>query len=151
MTPLTEQRLADDLTRAMKTRDMARVYVLRGVITAIKNLKVEKRGATLGEADLVGLIRREIRQREEAEEFATKADRRELIEQNRAERTMLEAYVPAQLDAAALEAVIREIAAAPDAHALGAIMSTLRARHAGQYDGRLASDIARKVLGDFSR
>jgi len=86
VTAITEERLAEDLTRAMKARDMPRVYVLRGLLTAVKNLKVEKRGAALGETELVQVVRREIRQREEAEEFATKAGRDDLIAQNRGER-----------------------------------------------------------------
>ena len=72
---LTEAQWSADLTAAMKARDMPRVYVLRGLITAAKNLKVERRGGELVEADLVQLVRREIRKREEAEEFAAKADR----------------------------------------------------------------------------
>jgi len=55
---LTEGQLAEDLTRAMKARDMPRVYVLRGLLTAAKNLKVERRGGELTEADLVQLARR---------------------------------------------------------------------------------------------
>src|SRR5436309_4394397 len=98
MPALTEQQLADDLTRAMKAREMSRVYVLRGLLTAAKNLKVEKRGAALAEADLAQLVRREIRKREEAEEFAAKAGRSELVAQNRSEREMLEAYVPVSLE-----------------------------------------------------
>jgi uncharacterized protein YqeY len=109
---------------------------------------VEKRGAALAEADLVQLVRREIRKREEAEEFAAKAGRTELVEQNRSERAMLERYVPAQLDAAGLEQVIREIAAAPDARSIGAVMAALKARLAGQFDGKVASDIARRVLAE---
>jgi uncharacterized protein YqeY len=145
--PLTEEQLADDLARAMKARDMPRVYVLRGLITAAKNLKVERRGAALAEADLQQLVRREIRKREEAEEFALKAGRQEAVEQNRGERAMLEAYVPAQLDAGALEQAIREIVAEAGAANLGAVMGALKTRFAGRYDGRQASEIARRVLG----
>jgi uncharacterized protein YqeY len=145
---LTEQQLTDDLTRAMKAREMGQVYVLRGLLTAVKNLKVEKRGTALGEADLVQLVRREIRQREEAEEFAHKAGRGDLVEQNRAERRLLEGYVPAQLDPAALEAAIRDIAATPSTRSLGSVMSALRERFAGRFDGRQASEIARRVLAE---
>jgi uncharacterized protein YqeY len=145
---LTEQRLTDDLTRAMKAREMARVYVLRGVLTAVKNLKVEKRQASLDEADLVQIVRRELRKREEAEQFATQAGRTDLVEQNRAERQMLEGYVPAALDGAALEQAIRDIAAAPGGRSLGAIMGALRERFAGRFDGRQASEIARRVLAE---
>jgi len=143
---LTEQQLADDLNAAMKARDMPRVYVLRGVIAAAKNLKVERRGVELAEADLAQVVRKEIRKREEAEEFALKAGRHDAVEQNRSERAMLEAYAPARLDASALEQAIREIAADPGARNLGAVMGTLKARFAGRFDGRQASDIARRVL-----
>jgi len=130
----------------MKARDMPRVYVLRGVIAAAKNLKIERRGAELAEADLAQVVRKEIRKREEAEEFALKAGRQEAVEQNRSERAMLEAYAPAQLDATALEQAIREIAADPASHSLGAVMGALKTRFAGRFDGRQASDIARRVL-----
>ena len=54
---LSEAQLNADLTAAMKARDMPRVYVLRGVITAVKNLKVEKRGQEVAEAELVQIVR----------------------------------------------------------------------------------------------
>lgn len=146
--PLTETQLAEDLTRAMKARDMGRVYVLRGLLTAVKNLKVEKRGAAPTESELVQLVRREIRQREEAEGFARQAGRSDVVAQNEAERAMLEAFVPAQLDSVQLEQAIREIVSRADARSLGAVMGVLRERFAGRFDGRQASEIARRVLAE---
>ena len=143
---LTEQQLADDLNRAMKARDMPRVYVLRGLVAAVKNLRVERRGAALTETDLIQIVRREIRKREEAEEFAAKAGRSDVVEQSRAERAMLDAYAPAALSEADLEPIIRAIAAEPGGASLGAIMGALRTRHAGRVDGKLASELARRVL-----
>ena len=134
MPALTEQQLADDLTRAMKAREMPRVYVLRGLLTAAKHLKVERKGAALAEADLVQLVRREIRKREEAEEFAVKAGRGELIEQNRAERALLEVYVPALLGPAITAAVL--------VVGLGIVVGR------ASVDGRLSSTDAR-VLEDI--
>jgi len=145
---LSEEQLAEDLTRAMKARDMPRVYVLRGLLTAAKHVKVERRGGDLTEADLVQLVRREIRKREEAEEFAARGGRADAVAQNRNERGILEAYAPAPLDAAALEHVIREIAATEGGASIGAIMSALRERHPGRFDGRQASELARRVLAE---
>src|SRR5439155_11460189 len=119
---LSEAQLADDLTCAMKARDMPRVYVLRGLLAAAKNLKVERRGGDLAEADLVQLVRREIRKREEAEEFGARGGRADVVAENRNERAILETYAPAPFDAAALERVIREIAATEGAGSIGAIM-----------------------------
>jgi uncharacterized protein YqeY len=147
---LTEVQLNADLTAAMKARDMTRVYVLRGLITAAKNLKVERRGAPLTEADLVQLVRRELRQREEAEEFAVKAGRTDVVEQNRAERRLLDAYVPAQLGAEELEGVVREIVRSLPSPAIGAVMAALREQHAGRFDGKQASEITKRVLAGSS-
>ena len=147
---LTEEQLASDLTAAMKARDMPRVYVLRGLLTAAKNLKVERRGASLSEADLVQLVRRELRQREEAEEFAAKAGRTDVVEQNRAERRLLDAYVPAQLDATALEEAVRTIVGSLPSPAIGPVMAALREQYAGRFDGKQASEIAKRVLAGAS-
>jgi uncharacterized protein len=147
---LSEAQLTADLTAAMKARDMPRVYVLRGLLTAAKNLKIERRAQSLSEADLVQLVRREVRQREEAEEFAKKAGRDDAVEQNRAERAMLDAYVPAQMDAAALETVVRGIVASMPSPAMGPVMAALREQHAGQFDGKQASEIVKRVLAGGS-
>jgi hypothetical protein len=141
----TEAQIQHDLSAAMKARDMPRVYVLRGVIAAIKNLKVDKQTKELGDADIAALVRKEINKRVEAAEFAVKSGRQELVDQNRAEQAVLETYLPAQLDAARLEAVIRQIAAELGTTTIGPIMAKLKERHAGQYDGKLASELVRKL------
>jgi hypothetical protein len=146
---LTEEGLQEDLRNAMKARDAVRTGVLRGVIAAIKNLKVEKRveaiSAGIGEAELTGLIRKEVSKRTEAVSFAEKAGRADLVEQNKAELAVLEAYMPAQMDAAALEAAVRAIATEIGSTQIGPLMAELRKRHGGQYDGKLASEIIKKL------
>src|ERR1051326_433756 len=132
----------------MKAREMPRVYVLRGLLTAAKNLKVEKRGAPLAEADLAQLVRREIRKREEAEEFAAKPGRDAPAPRNPGGRELLQAYVPPPPAPAELERMIRELVGRPEARSLGAIMTALRERFAGRFDGRQASEIARRVLAE---
>ncbi|MFN8545874.1 MAG: GatB/YqeY domain-containing protein [Candidatus Binatia bacterium] len=149
--PLTEQQLAEDLTRAMKAREALRVSVLRGVIATVKNARVEKRGAALDEAELHQVVRREVRKREEAAEFAEKAGRTDILEQTRAELAVLAAYVPAAVDLTEIESAVREITADPARRTIGAIMSVLRERYAGRFDGRQASEIAKRVLAEAPR
>jgi uncharacterized protein YqeY len=145
---VTEEQIARDLTAAMKARDAQRVAVLRSVIAAAKHLKVERRVAALDEASLVQVVRRELRQREEAEEFARQAGRGDLAEQNRAEREILEAYAPAPLAGEELEQAIREALAGGVARQMGAVMAALRERYPGRLDGKSASELARKVLAE---
>jgi uncharacterized protein YqeY len=145
---ISEEQLAQDLTAAMKARDAQRVAVLRGVVAAAKLVKVERRATRLDEADLVQVLRKEVRQREEAEEFAVKAGRDDLVSQNRAERAILEGYVPAPLGPDELERAIRDALAAGVQRQMGAVMAALRERFPGRVDGKSASELARKVLAE---
>jgi hypothetical protein len=145
---ITEEQLARDLTAAMKARDSQRLEVLRGVVAAAKLLKVERRVPSLEEADLVQVLRKELRKREEAEEFAVKAGRTDLVTQNQAERSILEGYVPALLGEAELEGAIRQLLADGTPRQLGPVMSALREGFAGRYDGKTASELARRILAE---
>jgi uncharacterized protein len=142
---LSEEQLQSDLQNAMKARAMEKVYILRGLITAIKNLKVEKQVPSVAEADIAALVRKEINKRVEAAEFARKANRADLVASNEAEKAILDAYLPQQLSAAELEPIIRAIAAEVGTTQIGPIMAKLRERHAGQFDGKLASELIRKL------
>lgn len=143
----TEADLQTGLVAAMKARDQPRVYVLRGLLTAIKAVKVERHGAELAESEIAALIRKEINKRNEALEFARRAQRADDEAANLREREILEGYAPPQLDADALEAAIRQIAAELGTQEIGPIMAQLKQRHAGQYDGKLASTIVKTKLG----
>ncbi len=142
---VSEAQLQEDLKSAMKARAMETVYVLRGLITAIKNAKVEKQVAELPEADIVALVRKEANKRSEAIEFARKGNRTDLVEQNEREKALLDKYLPQQLAAEELMAVIKQIAAELGSTQIGPIMAKLRERHAGQFDGKLASELIRKL------
>jgi uncharacterized protein YqeY len=141
----TEAQLQEDLKGAMKARDMDTVYVIRGLIAVIKNLKVEKQLAQLPEADIAGLVRKEINKRREAADFARQANRADLVEKNEHEKRLLERYIPEQLSAEALQAAIKEISTELGTTQIGPIMAKLRERHAGQFDGKLASELIRKL------
>lgn len=144
---LDEARLQRDLQDAMRARDRQRIDVLRGLITAIKNAKVERQVALLPEADIVALVRKELNKRTEIIGYAQQAGRAETVAQGEAEKAVLEAYLPRQLDAGELEATIRALAAALGTTQIGPLMAELRRRHAGQFDGKLASELIKKLAG----
>jgi uncharacterized protein YqeY len=142
---VTESELQTELQSAMKARATEKVMILRDVMTAIKNLKVERMAASLPEVDVVAIIRKEVHKRVEATEFARKANRQDLIDKNEAEKALLETYLPKQMSAEELEAVIKAIAAEIGGNQIGPVMAKLRERHAGLFDGKLASEIIRKL------
>ncbi len=141
----TEEQLQADLQRAMKARETEKVLVLRGVMTAIKNLKVQRMVNSLSEADIIQLLRKEANQRAEAAQFARQANRQDLAERNEREKAILESYLPRELSVDQLEAVIRDLAKEVGGFQIGPIMQKLRERYAGRFDGKLASELIRKL------
>lgn len=141
----SEAELQAELHGAMKARAMEKVYILRGLLAAIKNMKVEKQTDAVTEADIAGLVRKEISKRREAAEFARKANRADLVDKNEGERALLEVYLPQQLSPAALEEIIKNLAAELGTTQIGPIMAKLRERYAGQFDGKRASELIRAL------
>ena len=152
MSGLTEKTIQDRLTAAMRARSTGEVMVLRGLVAAIKNLKIERRGAAAGEAadlaeaDITQLVRREIKQRDEAIAFAEQASRVDLVDKNREEKAFLESFLPQALSAAELEAAVAKHHAA-GATAIGALMAKLKAEFGPRLDGRAASEAVKQFLG----
>jgi uncharacterized protein YqeY len=142
---LSEARLRQDLQTAMKAGDKPTVYVLRGVIAAITNLKIEKGSGELTEGEILGLLQREAKKREEAAEFARTAKRADLVDQNEAERAILGRYLPRPLDDEELTNLLRSWVA-EGMTGIGPLMARLKEHHAGQYDGKRASEIARRLV-----
>ena len=142
---LLEVRLRRELQDAMKQRDASTVSVLRGLLAVTANRRIELGGAALAPAEILALVQREAKKREEAEEFARRAARADLVTQNVAERAILARYLPTMLDAEALTAAIKE-GIAEGLTTMGALMARLKERHPGQYDGKRASEIVRSLL-----
>ena len=150
MSVLDESTIQDRLKQAMRARATDEVMVLRGLVAAIKNLRIERRGAgsggagELGEADITQLVRREIKQREEAIAFAEQAGRADLVDKNRSERRFLETFLPQALSAGELEhAIARHHQCATS---IGALMAKLKAEFGARLDGKVASEAVREFL-----
>jgi uncharacterized protein YqeY len=142
---LSEAALRQALQEAMKQRLMPTVYVLRGLLAAVANRRIETGTAELPSSEILALVQREAKKREEAEAFARQAGREDLVEQNAAERAILAKFLPAMLEPAEIEALVRSWMAEGLA-TMGPLMARLKERHGGQYDGKRASEIVRSLL-----
>src|SRR5271155_3878620 len=139
-----KQRIQDDLKAAMKSGDKLRMMALRGVLSEISRLEKDVRREP-SEAEILQIIKRERAKREESLEFARKAARQDLIDQNETEAKILDSYLPATASA---EDVRAEIAAAIAAGAtqMGAVMKTRRRKLGAGLDGKIASELAKEAL-----
>jgi uncharacterized protein YqeY len=139
------------LKEAMKSGDARRVSTLRLVNAAI--LERETKGAeriTLSDSDIIDVMGKMVKQRQESLDIYEKAGRTELAAQERAEIEIISAYLPkkmSDLDAAeAIAALIREIEA-ETIKDMGRTMAALKQRFSGQMDLARAGALVKKLLG----
>jgi len=140
------------LKDAMKSGDKRRVSTLRLVNSALKNADIEARGqgkAALGDDELLSLLQKMIKQRQESIELYEKGGRAELAAQEREEIQIISGYLPKQMSEAeaktAIAGVVKDIGAA-GMKDMGKVMAALKERYAGKMDFGKASPIVKALL-----
>jgi uncharacterized protein YqeY len=140
--------LENDLKQAIRSSDEVRKRTLRMVLSSLKLAEVEKRGA-LDDAAIAGIVRKEIKMRQEAIEEAQRAGRQDLIQASQAEVAVLEGYLPKAIDPAELEVLVRQAIAEAEAAGpqdMGKVMKVLVPRVEGRADGKQLSSLVRDLL-----
>ena len=138
------------IVQAMKGHETVKLGALRLLKTALVNRSVEK-GRALNEAEEQQVVATLVKQRRESAEQFRQANRPDLAERETAEIPILEAYLPARADPAAVEAAVdRAIAetGATSAKDVGRVMKVAMSSLAGQtVDGRAVNELVRRKLG----
>ena len=148
-----KDRLRSDLTGAMKARDEVRSSTLRMVLTAITNAEVAgKQARELSDDEVVGVLSSEAKKRREAAEAFADAGRTESAEKERAEAAVIAEYLPAQLSAEEVSALVAEAiestgAKADGMKAMGRVMGVLQPQVRGRADGGAVAAEVRRQLG----
>jgi uncharacterized protein len=140
------------LKGAMKARDERRVSTLRLVNAAIQNADIEAETAkksALSDDDLLGLLQKMIKQRQESVEIYDKAGRKELADQERGEIEVIRAYLPQQMSEAEAKAAIADVIKTTGAQGIkdmGKVMAALKQGYAGKMDFGKASGLVKGLL-----
>jgi len=138
----------NDLKQAIRSSDEVHKRTLRMVLSSLKLAEVEKRGP-LDDAAIAGIVRKEIKMRQEAIEEAQRASRQDLIQASQAEVAVLEGYLPKAIDPAELETLVRQAIAEAGAvgpQDMGKVMKILVPRVEGRADGKQLSSLVRDLL-----
>jgi uncharacterized protein YqeY len=147
-----KDRLRGDLTAAMKARDEVRTRTLRMALTSIANEEVAGSAARdLDDEEVLRLIGVQAKRRREAADAFDAAGRADQAAAERAEEDVLRVYLPAQLSAAELAAMVAEAIAETGAsgmRSMGQVMKVLTPRLAGRAEGgRVAAEVRRALSG----
>jgi uncharacterized protein YqeY len=148
--------LRDDINKALieaqKAKNERVVSTLRMVNSTLKNADIEARGGSkpaLGDAEVLSILQKMIKQRQESVEMYKKGARADLVKQEEEEIAIISAYLPKQMSDAEMTAAIE--AAIKDAGAAGMkdmskVIGALRAKFAGQMDFGKASGVVKAKL-----
>lgn len=139
--------LKEALKSAMKAKDKISLDTIRSVLTEIQYEEMQKSIEELGATECLQVVQREVKKRLEAIQFEEQAGRAEQKAKLQAEIAVLENFLPKQLSSEELEKIIVHLKESTPGVALNLVMKHLKDNYAGQYDGKSASEIAKRVLG----
>jgi uncharacterized protein YqeY len=149
---MLRETINDAMKSAMKAQEKLKLSTLRLVNAAIKNADIEARSAgkgPLGDEDVLGLLQKMIKQRQESIALYDKGGRKELADQERGEIEFIQAFLPQQMsedDAkAAIAQVIKETGA-QGMKDMGKVMAALKQDYAGKMDFGKASGLVKSLL-----
>lgn len=142
------EQINNDIKEAMKAKDVERRDALRLLSSAMKQVEVDER-KELSDDDVIAIIQKQIKQRNDAASQYKAAGRDELYDKEMAEIAVFEVYLPAQLDDAELESALKAIIAQTGAASMkdmGKVMGMAGKELAGQADGKRISECVKKLL-----
>ena len=131
-----KDKITDDMKTAMKARDKDRLKVVRMILAAVKQVEVDTR-TELDDAAVLGVLEKMVKQRRDSVEQFRQGGRDDLADNELAEITVLEAYLPAQLDEAEIDALIDEAIQSTGAGSMrdmGKVMGMIKSKAAGRAD-----------------
>lgn len=140
-------QLRDALKAAMKAQDRVRLDTVRALLSEIQYEEMQKSVSELPPIECSAVLQREVKKRNESIQFEEQAGRSEQKAKLIKEIAVIEEFLPKQMSAQELEKTITDFKAATPGAALPLIMKHLKENFAGLYDGKSASEIAKRVLG----
>ncbi len=144
-----KEQLKEDLKTAMRDKDVVKRDSIRAINTMIKQIEVDER-KELNDEDVIKLIQKGIKQREESISQYKAASRDDLVALEQAQVDVFMLYLPAQVNDDELEAGMKEIIAQVGATSMkdiGKVMGNATKKFAGVADGKRINEMVKKLLG----
>jgi uncharacterized protein len=143
-----QKKIADDMKSAMKSGDTVKRDTLRMLIASVNNVEIAKQAA-LTDADVLGVISKEVKRHVESIDAFKKGNRADLVAKEEAEMAVLQSYLPEQMGRDEITAAAREVIAAVGAQGpgdKGRVMQQLMPRLKGKADGKDINEVVTQLL-----
>lgn len=143
------EAITADLKSAMKARDSQKVQVLRLVQAALKNKGIEVRPNELTDEDVLGVLKKLVKQRKDSIEQFSKAGRQDLVDVEAGELTVIEGYLPEMMSEDKVRTLVQEAIqelGASSMKEMGAVMKAVLGKTQGNADNKVVSQLVRESL-----
>ncbi len=149
---MLREKFNEALKEAMRAKDQRKVGTLRLINSALKDKDIEARGlgkGPLGDEEILALLQKMIKQRNDSIEAYEKAGRLDLVAQEQDEKSIIEAYLPQQMSPEEVHAAVQSAITSTGAMSvkdMGKVMAELKARFAGRMDFSKANGVVKALL-----
>jgi uncharacterized protein YqeY len=146
---MLEQQISKDYIQAMKDKDKEKSAALSFLRAQLKNVIIEKRVEALEDADVITVLKKQLKQRQDSIDQFEKGGRQDLVAKEKKEVEILKKYLPQELTAEKVQAVVEETVKELNAASLkdmGAVMKAVVLKLEGRADNKIVSDLVRKAL-----
>lgn len=144
-----KETILADIKTAMKNQEAVKLSALRFLQSAIKNKEIELRPNAITDQDVMAVIKKICNQHKDSIEQYAKANRQDLVDQEKSQLVILETYLPKQMSKDEIEKIISQVIADTKASSIkdmGAVIKATMAKTAGAADGKLISEIVKSKL-----
>mgnify|MGYP001357772615 CR=1 FL=1 len=141
------EKIQADLNNAMKERDANKLKALRMLFAAIKNEEIKKRPKSLEEADVLRIVKSEVKKLKDAVEQFRSGGREDLVKEYEEDIGALGQYMPEAMPEEEVRKIVKDKVATSDDKNFGIVMKQIMAELNGQADGGLVSRIVKEELG----
>jgi hypothetical protein len=149
---MLEQKISTDYIQAMKDKDAVKSSVVSFLRAQLKNSRIDKKAVKLEDADVIAVIKKQVKQRQESIAQFEQGGRSDLVEKEKKEMEILQGYLPQQASAEETEAAVRQVIAelkATSIKDMGAVMKAVLVKLEGRADNKIVSEFVKKCLSSL--
>jgi len=144
-----EEKLMADFKESMKAKDQIKTQTISFLRSELKYSAIDKKKEKLDDADVLAVIKKLIKQRQDSIAQFEKGNRMDLVQKEKTELEILKAYLPDEMSPEALKKIVDEVVASSGAVTMkdmGRVMKEVMAKTQGAADSKLTSDLVRQKL-----
>jgi uncharacterized protein YqeY len=146
---MLQDQISKDYVTAMKAKDSLKSSTINFLRAQLKNVIIEKKVEALEDVDVIAIIKKQVKQRQDSIEQYGQGGRQDLVDKETQELEILKSYLPEELSEEVVAAAVKEAIAETGAHSMkdmGVVMKATMAKTGGQADNKLVSEMVKKAL-----